>query len=135
MNKEILHLRELIEQHQRLTSEALQEHRALTKLLADERHESNLLNVKTALESLNERILKLNELRAQLQDVINTLETETHSTAMSVAINQRVDAVVKEVDLLKLARSNDQGKGQILQIIWALVASIIVVLIREFFKK
>lgn len=135
MHKDIRHLRELMEQYHRLTDDALKEHRALSKMLSDERHQATLLNVKTALESLNERLLKLNELRGQLQDVINTLETKAHSEAMLSAVHLRVDTVVKEVDLLKLARSNDQGKGQILQIIWALVASIIVVLVREFFKN
>lgn len=109
MNKDIRHLRELMDQRDRLTQ----------------------LAIDKAEQSINERLLKMNEFRAQQADVIARFATAEKLDAVVAALNQRISTQAKEIDELKLARSKDQGRGQIISVIWALMASIIVMLISK----
>lgn len=109
MNKDIRHLRELMEQHNKLTQNAIDK----------------------AEQTMNHRLESLNEFRAQQADIIARFATMEKLNGDTTALHQRIDSQAKQIDELKQARSKDQGRGQIIQVIWALMASVIVVLISK----
>lgn len=109
MNKDIRHLRELMEQHNKLTQNAIDK----------------------AEQTMNHRLESLNEFRAQQADIIARFATMEKLNSEISGLCQRINMQTKEIDELKQARSKDQGRGQVIQIIWALMASVIVVLISK----
>lgn len=119
----VTQLRQLMEQHQ-----------LLTRQLADQRNTSNQLAVTTAVEAMNERLLKLNELRGQLQDMIATLETKLHAEAKADAFEIRLNIEHKELEELKRWRSATEGRNQMILILWPLVVGIIVFILNKYFR-
>lgn len=109
MNKDIRHLRELMAQHNKLTQMAIDK----------------------AEQTMNHRLESLNEFRAQQADIIARFATMEKLNAEVAALNQRINTQVKEIDELKQDRSKGHGRGQVIQIIWSLMASVIVVLISK----
>lgn len=103
------HLRREIKLHRKLTQRAIDK----------------------AEQTMNTRLEGLNEFRAQQADTIARFATMEKLNAEISGLCQRINMQAKEIDELKLARSKDQGRGQIIQVIWALMASVIVVLISK----
>lgn len=112
MHKDIRHLRELMEQRDRLTQ----------------------LAINKAEESINERLLKMNEFRAQQADLIARFATTEKLDAVISSLNHRIETQSKEIDELKAYQSTSQGRGQIIQILWPLVVGIVVFVLNKYFK-
>ncbi len=83
---------------------------------------------------MNERLLKLNELRGQLQDVIAELETKLHAEARGEAFEIRLGQEHKELEELKQWRNTTAGRNQMILILWPLAVGIIGFILNKYFK-
>jgi hypothetical protein len=123
MQREILHVRELIEQHNRLTEGLFEQYKELT-----------LRQLNKAEISVDKRLDGMNEFRAQLQDMIRLFATIEKMEAIRAEFYLRFDAVTKEMDELKLWRSNVQGRYSIVLLLWPLLVGILFFLLSHYYK-
>lgn len=108
LEREIQHIKELMAQHNRMMQ----------------------LAIDKAEGTMNERLAKMNEFRAQQADIITKFATMERLESVLSNINIQIESIKKENEELKLWRSNMQGRYAIIVILWP----VLLLLIEHFLK-
>jgi uncharacterized protein YdcH (DUF465 family) len=109
---EIVHLKELMEQHNKLTQ----------------------LAIDKAEGTMNERLAGMNEFRAQMSDTIARFASNERVDSAIRAVELRNDNTDKELEELKQWRWNMQGKLILIQILWPIAIGVAVFVLSHFYR-